>query len=218
MRLRVLGFRPVTSALRLDDRPLSRRDRRRAAEVATRAFLDDAYFDYLLPGEQNRARALPILFGGQIGHLGQFARIVVVRDDVNNIVGAALWLTTGGFPLSIGAQIAQMPSSLRALYRHPRSLQVGGVYLRELLNVHPKEPHWYLMLLAVDPAMQRRGVGTMLMNDALARIDAEHVGAYLETQKEDNHAYYRRFGFDLRETLHPMPGGPPYYTMWRAAN
>jgi predicted N-acetyltransferase YhbS len=55
----------------------------------------------------------------------------------------------------------------------------------------------------------------MLMNDGIARIDAAHVGAYLETQKEDNHAYYRRFGFELRETLHPMPEGPPYFTMWR---
>jgi ribosomal protein S18 acetylase RimI-like enzyme len=207
----------VTPALRLDDRPHSRRDRRQAADVATRAFLNDAYFAYLLPGEQFRARALPILFEGQIGHLGRFARVVVVRDDKDDIVGVALWLTTGGFPLSIRAQIAQMPSSLRALYRHPHSLQVGGVYLRELLSVHPKEPHWYLMLLAVDPATQRQGVGTMLMNDGIARIDAEHVGAYLETQKEDNHAYYRRFGFELRETLHPMPGGPPYYTMWRTA-
>ena len=149
--------------------------------------------------------------------MGSFARVVVARNDDDRIVGVALWLTTGGFPLSIGVQIAQMPSSLRALYPRPHSLKVGGVYLRELLNVHPKEPHWYLMLLAVDPPMQRRGVGTMLMNDALARIDAEHVGAYLETQKEDNHAYYRRFGFELRETLHPMPGGPPYYTMWRPA-
>jgi ribosomal protein S18 acetylase RimI-like enzyme len=207
----------VTLTLRLDDAPLSDRDRQAAAGVATRAFLDDGYFSYLLPGARFRARALPILFNGQIAHLGRYGRIAVVRDDGDRIVGVAVWLTTGGFPLSIGVQIAQVPSSLRALYRHPHSLKLGGVYLRELLNVHPKEPHWYLMLLAVEPTMQRSGVGTMLMDDGIARIDAEHVGAYLETQKADNHAYYRRFGFELRETLHPMPGGPPYYTMWRAA-
>jgi predicted N-acetyltransferase YhbS len=73
------------------------------------------------------------------------------------------------------------------------------------------------MLLAVEPTMQRSGVGSMLMEEGLAQIDAEHVGAYLETQKIDNHAYYRRFGFELRDTLHPIPDGPPYYTMWRPA-
>jgi ribosomal protein S18 acetylase RimI-like enzyme len=207
----------VTLTLRLDDGPLSHRDRQAAAGVATRAFLDDAYFSYLLPGARFRARALPILFSGQIGHLGRYGRIVVVRDNGDRIAGVAVWLTTGGFPLSIGVQIAQVPSSLRALYPRPHSLKLGGVYLRELLNVHPKEPHWYLMLLAVEPTMQRSGVGTMLMNEGIARIDAEHVSAYLETQKEDNLAYYRNFAFELRETLHPMPGGPPYYTMWRAA-
>ena len=184
--------------------------------MATRAFLDDAYFAYLLPGARFRARALPILFDGQIGHLGHYGRIVVARD-AERIVGVAVWLTTGGFPLSLGVQIAQIPSSLRALYPHPHSLKVGGAYLRELLNVHPKEPHWYLMLLAVDPAMQRGGVGSMLMDDGIARIDAEHVGTYLETQKADNLAYYRRFGFELQGTLHPMPDGPPYFTMWRPA-
>lgn len=207
----------MTLTLRLDDRPLSRRDRLAAAGVATRAFVEDAYFAYLLPGARFRAHALPILFGGQINHLGHYGRIVVVRDDGDRVVGVAVWLATGGFPLSLGVQIAQIPSSLRALYSRPHSLKLGGVYLRELLNVHPKEPHWYLMLLAVEPTLQRSGVGTMLMNDGVARIDAEHVGAYLETQKIDNLAYYRRFGFELRETLHPMPGGPPYYTMFRPA-
>jgi ribosomal protein S18 acetylase RimI-like enzyme len=201
--------------LRLDDGPLSSRDRRAAAGVATRAFLDDAYFAYLLPGARFRDRALPILFGGQIGHLGRYGRIVVVRDEGERVVGVAVWLTTGGFPLSLAVQIAQIPSSLRALYARPHSLKVGGAYLRELLNVHPKEPHWYLMLLAVEPTMQRSGVGAMLMNDGVARIDHEHVGSYLETQKVENLAYYRRFGFELRETLHPMPDGPAYYTMWR---
>ena len=41
--------------------------------------------------------------------------------------------------------------------------------------------------------------------------------SYLETQKVDNHAYYRRFGYELRDTVNPVAGGPPYYTMWRAA-
>jgi ribosomal protein S18 acetylase RimI-like enzyme len=207
----------VTLTLRLDDGPLSRHDLHAAADVATRAFLDDAYFAYLLPGAKFRARALPILFSGQIAHLGRYGRTVVVRDDGDRIVGVAVWLTTGGFPLSIGVQIAQIPSSLRALYQRPHSLTLGGAYLRDLLNAHPKEPHWYLMLLAAEPTLQRSGVGAMLMNEGIARFDAEHVGAYLETQKLDNLAYYRRFGFDLRETLHPMPDGPAYYTMWRAA-
>ena len=53
------------------------------------------------------------------------------------------------------------------------------------------------------------------MNDALPRIDADGVIAYLETQKEDNLAYYRRFGFDVVTTLTPVENGPPLYAMQR---
>jgi predicted N-acetyltransferase YhbS len=74
------------------------------------------------------------------------------------------------------------------------------------------------MLLAVDPSSQRHGVGTMLVEHGLTLADREGVGAYLETQEEENLAYYRRFGFELTQTLNPVAGGPPYYTMWRAAH
>lgn len=121
------------------------------------------------------------------------------------------------WPPSLRVQLAQLPGSLRAFFRQLGALRIVGTYLRTLLRVHPKEPHWYLMLLAVDPPSQRRGAGTMLVERGLALADQQGVGAYLETQKEENLAYYRRFGFVLAQTLNPVAGGPPYYTMWRAA-
>lgn len=81
---------------------------------------------------------------------------------------------------------------------------------------HIKEPHWYLFLLVADPEIQRQGIGTALLTEALAHVDREGVAAYLETQKEDNLAYYRRFGFELVGQLAPTPSGPPLYCMRRA--
>jgi GNAT superfamily N-acetyltransferase len=206
----------MVGTLRLDDAELDKADLEEAAGVASRAFVDDAYFRYLLPNDRTRARSLTILFRGQIAHLGDGGRIVTVRGDHGVILGVSAWLTTGHYPLSLANQLAQVPSSLRALIRRPRSLQIGGAYLKTLQNIHPKDPHWYLLLLVADPAAQRVGVGTMLMEEGLARADKEHVASYLETQKVDNHAYYRRFGYELRDTVNPVAGGPPYYTMWRA--
>ena len=53
------------------------------------------------------------------------------------------------------------------------------------------------------------------MADGLARVDAEGVGASLETQDEANIAFYARFGFELRATMHPVEGGPPLYSVAR---
>jgi ribosomal protein S18 acetylase RimI-like enzyme len=92
---------------------------------------------------------------------------------------------------------------------------MGTSFLNAIAKKHPREPHWYLFLLVTDPEYQRRGIGSLLMNDALPRIDADGVIAYLETQKEDNLAYYRRFGFEVVTTLTPVRNGPPLYAMQR---
>jgi len=207
----------VAGDFRFDERALSERELYDAAAVASRAFYDDSYFRYLFADDAVRARVQPLIFRTQLKHIGSRARIATVRDDRDAIVAVSAWMPPHSFPPSLRVQLAQLPGSLRAFYRQLSALRVVGTYLRTLLKVHPKDPHWYLMLLAVDPPLQRRGAGTMLVQHGLSLADIEGVGAYLETQKEENLAYYRRFGFELSETLRPVAGGPPYYTMWRAA-
>jgi ribosomal protein S18 acetylase RimI-like enzyme len=202
----------------LDHGNLTPREIDAAAGVATRAFLDDNYFQYLMSDQRVRARALPLLFSSQLRHSGEHAHTVTARDPNGNVVGVALWVEPDHWPPPLGLQLAQMPSSLRALYRHPQTLRRAGIYLRTILKVHPKDLNWYLPLLAVDPSVQGQGAGTMLMEEGVLRMEKDGVGGYLETQKEENHAFYHRFGYELRETLHPIPGGPPYYTMWRPAH
>ncbi len=92
---------------------------------------------------------------------------------------------------------------------------MGVAYARATEPLHPKEPHWYLSILMADPAIQGRGVGTALMDEALEVIDSEGVGAYLETNNESNVDYYAKFGFRVRSTLRPVPDAPPRYTLWR---
>jgi GNAT superfamily N-acetyltransferase len=205
----------MTPDLRLDEHVLSKGELTDASLVAKRAFFNDPFFRFLSPSEHLRSRGLAIFFRANLAHIGDGGRIVTVREPRGTIVGVAAWLPTERYPQSVGTQLAQIPGTLRALYRRPRGLIDGTKYLNAIAKSHPKEPHWYLLLLVADPSIQRRGVGTMLMHHGLALADAEGVGGYLETQNKDNLGYYRRFGYELRETLNPVLGGPPLYTMWR---
>ena len=70
-----------------------------------------------------------------------------------------------------------------------------------------KEPHYYLALLGTDPLYQRTGAGSAALQPVLERCDAEGVSAYLETQKEENLAYYARHRFELARKLE-VKGAP----------
>jgi GNAT superfamily N-acetyltransferase len=94
--------------------------------------------------------------------------------------------------------------------------RIGLKLLEEVDKVHPSEPHWYLALLGTDPVMQGRGVGSALLAPAMAQADAEGLPCYLETQKEENLAFYGRQGFDLLHTI-SVPGSPTVWGMLRPA-
>src|SRR5262249_2842405 len=59
----------------------------------------------------------------------------------------------------------------------------------------PAEPHWHLGPVAVDAHRQRKGVGTLLLNEYCSRLDALDAVGYLETDKKTNVTFYERFGF-----------------------
>lgn len=200
---------------RLDGRGLRRDERREAAELACRSFDDGPYFRYVLPDQRQRARAVRIIHHTLFAHPGRGSRIRTVRDSRDRIVGLSLWLPTGHYPLSTTNQLVQLPGALRSCSYRPSVMRTGIAYARATEPLHPKEPHWYLSVLMADPAIQGRGVGTALMDEALVIVDHERVGAYLETNNESNVDYYAKFGFQVRATLRPLPDAPPRFTLWR---
>lgn len=92
----------------------------------------------------------------------------------------------------------------------PRALRLLG----RLDALHPTEAHWYLSTIGTDPDQQGRGVGSALMAPGLERCDAEGVRAYLESSKEANLPFYRRFGFEVTSEI-VTEGGPTIWQMWR---
>jgi ribosomal protein S18 acetylase RimI-like enzyme len=80
--------------------------------------------------------------------------------------------------------------------------------------VHPPQPHWYLGLVAVEPAMQNRGVGGALLRASLAPIDEAKLPAYLESTNPRNVTLYERHGFEATGEIE-VEDGPSLTAMWR---
>jgi len=94
-----------------------------------------------------------------------------------------------------------------------RALDLGAL----LTDRHPKAPHAHLVFLGVRPDRQGRGLGSAILKRTLADVDAQRLGAYLETAAESNVRLYQRFGFEVSATLRCPPDGPTFWTMWRPA-
>lgn len=76
-----------------------------------------------------------------------------------------------------------------------RKAEMDALFAR-MEEFHLSEPHWCLPLIAADPARQGEGLGTALMEAAIARIDADGRPAYLESSNPRNIPLYERFGFE----------------------
>ena len=187
-----------------------------AAMVAARAFHDDPFFEFLDPHAVTRARGLALFWRSTIASAAPNAIVTGAhRPADGRLLGLSVVLPPGKWPLSIPAQLRQLAGAVRAMAPRPPALIKGTRYLFSIEAAHPKDPLWYLLLLVVDPSVQRSGIGGLLQQQMLRAADDEGLDCYLETQKADNVPYYGRFGYELTDELKPVAAGPPLYIMRR---
>lgn len=157
-----------------------------ALSVLVLAFATDPAARWSWPRPGDYLRNLPLLaraFGGKSFALG-------TADAIDGLAGVALWLPPG---------VTSDEEALGALIERtaPASVQQDAAAMGEqMASHHPKEPHWYLPLIGVDPARQGRQLGNKLLAHALARCDADHLPAYLESSNPRNLGFYQRHGFE----------------------
>ena len=194
---------------RLPDRLRGTGAGRDVRRLLGRAFADDPVWSWLVRGRNSADRAGQVLFdycAAQTRRTGQ-----VWTTEHGEAV--ATWVPPGAPP-------TRTSDMLRLLPRVVRPLGVGGLRrlapLSETDRHHPHQPHWYLSVLGTDPDHQGRGFGGALVTPFTDRADDEGVGCYLESSKEVNVPFYRRFGFEVTEVLHVDRGrGPHLWLMWR---
>jgi len=78
----------------------------------------------------------------------------------------------------------------------------------------PKEPHWYLLFIGVEPMHRGKGFGSALMEHALPRCDHDRTPVFLESTNPRNRSLYERHGFEVLDTIQ-VGSSPPISTMLR---
>ena len=193
-------------------RPVDDADWAGFRSVMGRAFADDPVMEFVIsapPPLQPRAGILCTTIAR--AHAADGSTFAAVDGSTGEILGGASWAAPGHWRVPIRHFLRSAPTLLRAIgVRSVRRLPTMEAIERN----HPSEPHYYLALIGTDPRHQGRGVGSALMEPMIDRCDEEGVPAYLESSKQQNLAFYHRFGFELTRTL-TLKKGPTMYLMWR---
>jgi GNAT superfamily N-acetyltransferase len=194
--------------------PLTRALVDETARTLARAFDDSPLWRFLFPKGPARLKISAGMFRAMLLDALPFGEAHVATDS-SGVIGAASWLPPEGNPIPPRRQAILLARMALLFPRAPTRIGDSMRYLNAIDRVHPKDFHWYLGLLGVDPRHQGEGIGARLIDHTLDRLDREGLPAYLETDKESNLAWYSRRRFELRETLEPVKSGPPAWTMWR---
>jgi GNAT superfamily N-acetyltransferase len=126
---------------------------------------------------------------------------------------AAVWIPPGGSELT-DDEDARVEPLLRELIG-ARATQVLAL-LERFEDAHPTDrPHYYLSLLGTHPERRGEGIGMALLEESLARIDAEGAPAYLESSNPANDRRYERVGFRPVGGFSTPDGAHTITTMWR---
>jgi len=192
--------------------PTTRQSYHQAAQVLARAFVNDpvtvACFRNFSP--ERRVNALFVDFSAEVLLCVRRGYPIQVNED-GKVIAAAVIYTPGAYPLPVWDQWLLLIKSL--LGNGYYDISPWMRWLSEVDQLHPKNAHYYLEYLGVEPELQGKAVGSTILKHLVNKADDEHVGCYLENANPRNVPFYQRFGFQIMSEKEII--GIPAWFMWR---
>lgn len=172
-------------------RPLDGAELESAALLAARSMRDNPLQSVAIgPDPERRVR---VMHRGFSRLLRLDGRPTVGAWDGDRLVGVAATAEPGHCQPSTRERLRLAPTFLMAGRAAPRL----GRWMSAWAKFDPARPHSHLGPVAVDPDLQGRGIGSMLLTDYCQRLDQTRMLSYLETDKPENVRLYERFGYKV---------------------
>ena len=192
--------------------PTTRQSSHQAARVLARAFVDDpvtmaCFRNY---SSARRISALMVDFSAELLLCIRRGYPIQMNDN-GNVIAAAVIYPPGAYPLPVLDQWLLLIKSI--LGNGFYDLRPWMRWLEEVDRVHPKEAHYYLEYIGVEPELQGKAIGSAILRHLVNKADEEQVGCYLENANLRNVQFYQQVGFQIMSEKVII--GVPAWFMWR---
>jgi len=201
-------------------RRLSKPERGLAAETLAGAFMADPLFVWAVPKDERRLGWLRTFMRSSLWMSWNVAETWRTPDDEGQAPSAVITMLGPERRLSRWREVGFLARLFPGLLIGRPTLRRSPQLLKAFATIdqmHPDEPHWYLIQLGVSSAAQGRGLGRLIVETAIERAESDGTPCYLETSNPANVGFYERFGFEVVERVE-VGEVPPIWTMLRAAN
>jgi ribosomal protein S18 acetylase RimI-like enzyme len=178
----------------------------------SKAFAADPMFEWIFPDPVRRASGLHHLNSVSLEYGLRYGRATHSHGGA----AVAVWIPPGR-EISMGGMVrcGLLSVPFRVGFAAYGKFMAANNTMERIHRRRVREPHWYLLIVGVDPDVQGRGLGSALVREGLARADEEGRPVYLETSEKRNLGFYERHGFVVLDSATLGRGGPTAWAMRR---
>ena len=186
-------------------------------KILSAAFFHDPLFEFFWSDEEERSRKIGPVLKLFLEGASQVFTLDAPDGSCAAVLGA---FAPGEYPPSFLHFLSAAPMLIRTaaglLITDGFGLlgKLWSIYC-DAEKIRPKEPHWYIVVIGVDPEHQGKNYGGRLLNGILLKADEQRVPVYLECSNPKSLDFYARHGFSVNQEVRPCAGCPPIWGVER---
>ncbi|HMI01270.1 MAG TPA: GNAT family N-acetyltransferase [Pedobacter sp.] len=164
-------------------------------DILTRSFLNNKSVNYLIPQDGMRLFRIHRMMDYSFEVCMLFGKVFISEDRK----ACALLL----YPDLKKNNFRSIALDLKLIFNSIGIRNVLKAMNREskIKAKQPNERMSYLWFIGVDPKYQKFGLGKRLLEEVIIHCTAENRPIYLETSTFENLPWYKKFGFEVYDTL-----------------
>ncbi|MCW3490195.1 GNAT family N-acetyltransferase [Dethiobacter alkaliphilus] len=197
---------------------LTKEDIPRAVECLKDAFKDDPLWAEVFRDDPNRERSLTNFFTIPLLYGMKYGKACATSAEIE---GVAVWFSGKYANLSMWRLLLSgaLPYGAKMGKETLRNLAIVSNQLGpDRKKLMKNKSYQYLMIIGVRGTIQGKGLGSKLMEAIKEDCDKEKLHLYLETEKEENIAFYEKHGLRVLQKIMFNKLDVPMWEMAREPN